>query len=194
MMARQHLEFAGITSIAATTYLATIGPDILIDNPMLFIGTSLIGSLIPDIDSPSSTIGMLFPHLSVWINNKFEHRTITHDLLLWSIVAIISSILFPITLGFWCGYIGHLILDAFTVAGICWGYSFHKHYFKAWRYNMKNMRFRDGVIHLSPRSLRVRSHTFAAKVLTLTLALGIAYIFYYIDGGMSIKEILLLLD
>lgn len=192
MMARQHLEFAAITSVTAAYYLTGTNIEVF-DYPLLFMGTALLGSLVPDIDSPNSAIGSSLPHLSLWINRKFEHRTVTHDLLLWTIVAVICSIIFPLSLGFWYGYLGHLLIDAFTTSGICWGYFFHKKYFKVWRYNMKNMDLRDGVIHLLPRDFRVRSNGFGAKVLTIVLALGVSYLYYYHNGGLSILEIITIL-
>lgn len=38
-----------------------------------------IGSLLPDIDAPSSRMGRTFPKLSKWFYDTFGHRTLTHS-------------------------------------------------------------------------------------------------------------------
>jgi len=45
------------------------------------LAITAIGSLLPDIDTPTSSVGRpLFP-LASWINRKVGHRTVTHSFL-----------------------------------------------------------------------------------------------------------------
>lgn len=100
---------------------------------------AVIGSIIPDIDNPSSIIGHIFYPISTYLERKFGHRTITHSLLGW----LIASILFiPLLfIGIWLlgfvynlefviwdlaprwlsafsiGYASHLVLDMFNKRG-----------------------------------------------------------------------------
>lgn len=80
----------------------------------------ILGSMFPDVDTPYSKSGKIFP---LWI--LFKHRGVTHTLL----SAIILSI--PIiyinkyyALSFFIGYILHLITDTFTPTGVKWFYPF----------------------------------------------------------------------
>jgi hypothetical protein len=48
----------------------------------LALGAALLGSLLPDIDTPKSSLGRLLPFLSIPIERRWGHRTLTHSLLL----------------------------------------------------------------------------------------------------------------
>ncbi len=54
-----------------------------------YIATTIIASVLPDIDHTRSIIGKIFLPFSRFINRRFGHRTITHSLL----VLLISSLL-----------------------------------------------------------------------------------------------------
>ena len=45
------------------------------------IAGAIIGSVLPDIDSPRSYIGRVLPYASIPIERQWGHRTITHSLL-----------------------------------------------------------------------------------------------------------------
>jgi inner membrane protein len=86
-------------------------------SPML-IPIGIFAAILPDIDAPRSLMGRLFPKLSVRIDGRYGHRTITH-----SIAALISvsspGILGPsIVLPLFVGYGSHLILDMLTPSGV----------------------------------------------------------------------------
>lgn len=51
---------------------------------------ALIGSIFPDIDHPRSTIGKLFSFISIPLERKYGHRTITHSL----VGLVFSSVIF----------------------------------------------------------------------------------------------------
>lgn len=91
------------------------------DAAIMFVVASIIGSVFPDIDHPSSLIGRLLFPVSVLINKLFGHRTITHSLLGFILIgsgayAAVGSIS-PLWLGFVLGYISHLLADMMTIQG-----------------------------------------------------------------------------
>jgi membrane-bound metal-dependent hydrolase YbcI (DUF457 family) len=53
---------------------------------------AILGAIIPDIDHPRSIIGKLFLPISIPLERRYGHRTITHSLIGWAI----SSILFAV--------------------------------------------------------------------------------------------------
>lgn len=105
------------------------------------IGASAVGSLIPDIDLPNSTIGKKVKPISIIINKMFGHRTITHAPI-WIIPLLILHKFMPniahglsantITLlqhtivGYVAGFVCHLLGDMFTVGGIPLLYPFKR--------------------------------------------------------------------
>ena len=75
-----------------------------------------VASLLPDVDLPTSKIGRLFFWLSVPLERRFGHRTLTHSAVMLLGVAAPAAPLGWITpLYYWavvCGYWSHLwILD-----------------------------------------------------------------------------------
>ena len=91
--------------------------------PALFCIGSCIGSLIPDIDSPTSAIGKPLKPISKLINKGFGHRTITHSGL-WLIPLLIGyfSLKSLFLLGYIIGFLSHLFSDSLTSGGIAWLY------------------------------------------------------------------------
>lgn len=141
-MGRQHLAFGFTTAtVTALLYWEQVST---FSSPYLFIGLSVLGSLLPDIDTPESTIGRALPLLSK-LCNKAGHRTFFHDIGIWAVFLLILSYFYPVTIGLTVGYLGHLFLDGLTAKGIpLFG---------------KN-------IHLLPYRMKFYSNSFAAKVAT----------------------------
>ncbi len=79
-------------------------------------------SLLPDMDLPPSKIGRLFWFLSVPLERRFGHRTLTHSLLMLGIVAVVSYPLTWLQPLYWgCvvgGYGSHLWMDMLNVRGV----------------------------------------------------------------------------
>jgi len=104
----------------------------------VLIGGSIIGSLMPDIDLPSSTVGKKVKPLSYLIHQIFGHRGITHTpilhiicsifllLLGGSLTGIIRLIYLGFVMGLFVGGISHIILDSMTVKGLPLFYPFTK--------------------------------------------------------------------
>ncbi|WP_018250272.1 metal-dependent hydrolase [Orenia marismortui] len=78
----------------------------------------ILGSLLPDIDHPQSTIGRVFFFISHPINKSFGHRNLTHSLVLWIPVIILGSYLSQPILWVGVGAFSHLILDSWNVSGV----------------------------------------------------------------------------
>jgi len=77
-----------------------------------------LGSLLPDIDHPKSTIGRIFLPISIYLNKKVGHRTLTHSLLLWIPLNLIGLYFYKPLFYITMGAISHLILDCWNVSGV----------------------------------------------------------------------------
>lgn len=91
----------------------------------VFVTSTLLGSLLPDIDHPQSWLGKRIPFISIPVSAIFGHRGITHSLfgmlLLISIcfaIAISLQILTAPLTGILIGYVGHVLGDWVTPSGI----------------------------------------------------------------------------
>jgi inner membrane protein len=164
MLGKQHLLFGTVTGIATVITLNQLG---VIDETGMyeFTGMAMLGSLLPDIDMTTSTIGRILKPVSFILSKAIGHRTYTHDVFLNIILCVISMLYMknnymmylPLATGLWFGIFGHLLLDSFTVNGLPVLYLFNK----------KN-------IHILPYRLRVYSSEDNAKYLTvLLIAVGI---------------------
>jgi inner membrane protein len=104
----------------------------ILSNPIA-IGTTLIASILPDIDHTKSLIGKLFLPLSRYLNRRFGHRTITHSITFLGLLALFLLFLErnffpdnPITTIFVMAYISHLLLDMATIQGVPLFYPFFR--------------------------------------------------------------------
>lgn len=80
---------------------------------------SAVGSLLPDIDEPKSTIGRKIPGTFL-IKFLFSHRGFFHSLLATGLFYLILLMVTgqALALLFTAGYISHLLLDAITPSGV----------------------------------------------------------------------------
>ncbi|MDO8563699.1 MAG: metal-dependent hydrolase [Nanoarchaeota archaeon] len=88
-----------------------------VTNKLLFIPIVLIASLLPDVDSITSSAGSwrFFRPIQMMVN----HRGFFHSYTFCIIVTILLTFLYPISaLPFFLGYSFHLLADSFTVQGI----------------------------------------------------------------------------
>ncbi|MGL4450264.1 MAG: metal-dependent hydrolase [Sarcina sp.] len=104
MLAATHriggIAFGAVLPLAIQKYM-----NIELENQIVFVALTMsggaLGSLIPDIDSTSSTLGRKIKPLSKFISNKFGHRGGTHTLvacLIFTIFCFIFSSKFKIYL------------------------------------------------------------------------------------------------
>ncbi len=117
MRAPTHIVF-GIFS--ATSVFALFSASLHKD--LTAVGAVVIGSLLPDIDSPKSTLGRMLPFASTAIERQWGHRTITHGLLMWMVLAVL---LLPLCVwrkavygALLIGYLSHLLIDCATKSGV----------------------------------------------------------------------------
>ena len=114
MTSGTHIAFASVLYLGGAT-LFGYKPD--------GIGWLLaaVASLGPDVDLPTSKIGRLFFWLSVPLERRFGHRTITHSVVGMLTVALIASPLWWVRpLYFWCvlgGTWSHVWIDMLNVRG-----------------------------------------------------------------------------
>lgn len=101
-------------------------------NP-LFIGVTIIASLLPDIDHTKSIIGKVFYPLARWLSINYGHRTITHSIFFLvgiSIISVFTEKVFNDSYSFsliiFFGLLSHLIFDMITLQGIPLFFPFYK--------------------------------------------------------------------
>lgn len=148
------------------------------------IASSVLGSILPDIDLPNSKAGNKLKPIAKVINKLFGHRTITHAplwlvplfLLLHNLSELTSA--FPIAIktnlsclliGYISGFISHLLGDMLTKGGIPLFYPFKKH-----RY------------HLTPAP----SGKYDALLIVITVFIYI--VFYIVMGKFNLLNTLIL--
>lgn len=149
---RAHKIGGTCSGIITSALLFADNPTIinLISATLIICGASF-GSIMPDIDKPTSKIGrkLFIKPISSYIHKKYGHRTITHSAILSLIflsLLIGSSYMFRevpfyfysnFTIGFSVGYVSHLILDSLTVEGIPLFYPFDKTKYRFMKFKTK---------------------------------------------------------
>lgn len=155
MLGKSHLMFGAVT--AATTiailnqYTSVISSE---DTAAWLFCGALVGSLLPDIDLPTSTLGKRIKPISTFLNNTIGHRTWTHDILLMVVLCILSYHYAPLSAGIWFGVFGHLFLDGCTVNGVPFSCIGKK------------------TVHFLPKRMRMYSNEIVSEVFTLLLCGG----------------------
>lgn len=86
------------------------------------VATAALGSLLPDVDLPTSAVGRpLFP-IAKALNEQIGHRTLTHSFVgIFLLLLILSPLFFLGSLILWAlviGYVSHLLIDTVNKAGI----------------------------------------------------------------------------
>jgi inner membrane protein len=111
LKARQHMGMALV-----------IGIGLFHNDVMGFVYTPLmmVGSLLPDIDTPFSKLGKYNIFAAM-----MRHRGFMHSLLTSGIIAVAGTLINPVV-GVWVsvGYLSHLFADSLTPSGIRWLYPF----------------------------------------------------------------------
>lgn len=139
MIAVTHQTF-GITFGLITVFflqLFNIQPN-GIGESLIFFVLVLLGSLLPDLDTPKSKLGRKFWPISFIISLFVKHRTATHSLLFVAVVGAVSGILFATFSSSWffilaitVGTSSHIVGDWLTKRGVPFLYPFKKERFKA---------------------------------------------------------------
>lgn len=126
MLARTHLAFAlGIATLPLYALSLVDKATLQGVEVSLYLGGIALGSLLPDIDEPNSTLGRQLPLLSSLIHRLFGHRGATHSFLFPFGVALLGwgiassqGIALEAVIGLWLGVWLHLIGDMLTKSGI----------------------------------------------------------------------------
>lgn len=115
MMFRNHLVVTTAVAIVSVKYIEFAMP------LWAVIGCIYFGSLFPDLDHPSSTIGRRMRFISIPLGGIFGHRQITHSI--WPFVGVV--LLFDmqgpggiLVFAFMIGYFSHLLGDILSDSGI----------------------------------------------------------------------------
>jgi len=90
-------------------------------DPLILVGSSVIGALIPDICHSGSKIGRTFRITSKVVNKIFGHRSFTHSLLFLLLMSVVMNTYISnesITAGVLLGMVSHYLLDMATKNGI----------------------------------------------------------------------------
>jgi len=113
MLFRTHFVFAVLLSLFFVKYL-----ELSFIGKIIFVIFFFFATVFVDIDSTKSKIG------NFWFLRPFQwfisHRGMIHSLMFGVILSFIFFLIYPAAgIGFFLGYLLHLILDMFTREGIC---------------------------------------------------------------------------
>jgi len=122
-MGTTHLALAAAMFLSLKEFGLSVGVD------LVFVAV-LVGSIFPDIDHPRSSIArqsFLTQGISRVASSVSEHRGIFHSLVasiiltlpLYAILSYSGLAVAP-ALGFWFGYLAHLVGDSATRGGVKW--------------------------------------------------------------------------
>ena len=77
-----------------------------------------VGSLLPDIDHPQSSIGRIFFFFSIPLNKWFGHRRTIHGFALWGMVALAGYFLWQPIMWIALGAFSHIFIDTLNISGV----------------------------------------------------------------------------
>ena len=117
MTAPTHIAF-GLLTVASSFSLFSMS----IHRNLPAVACAIIGSLLPDVDSPRSSIGRMMPLASIPIERRWGHRSITHSLLCMLALSVVTLPLLAYQSASYAaillGYMSHLIADCATKSGV----------------------------------------------------------------------------
>ncbi len=117
MTAPTHIAFGLLTVAGSFSFFS-----LPLHRNLPAIACAIIGSVLPDIDSPRSYIGRVLPYASIPIERQWGHRTITHSLLcLLALSVMIWPLLIyqiPCYAALLLGYLSHIVADCATKSGV----------------------------------------------------------------------------
>ena len=117
MTAPTHIAF-GLLTVASSFSLFSMS----FHRNIPAVACAIIGSLLPDVDSPNSYIGRIMPFASIPIERRWGHRTVTHSLLCMIALSVVTLPLLAYQSACYAavliGYMSHLIADCTTKSGV----------------------------------------------------------------------------
>jgi inner membrane protein len=160
MTGKTHL----LIGVGAGLLMVHYAPQPTLASTVGMIAAAALGSLLPDIDSPESTINNWIPPLRL-LTLFFKHRGIFHTLyipLLFALIGIVQPQLQHWMFALSAGYLSHLVADCMTIHGLSVLYPL----------SIK--------VHLLPPGFRIQTGGIVERLLLLGLLAGIGYYLYLI--------------
>ena len=115
MLAGTHVAFSTVLYLGGATVFEY-------ETNLVYWSIAALFSLMPDVDLPTSKVGRPLFFISVPLEKRFGHRTITHSFIGVAILCILASPLyFYFPLAFWAvigGYWSHLQIDMSNIRGV----------------------------------------------------------------------------
>ena len=113
MLYKTHLAFGVLSALLVMPFVSTA-------NKYLFFFFVLVGSLLPDVDTPHSKFGRKLGVISKFFAAVAGHRTIFHSLLFAILIpgVVWYFVSKPYGVALFIGYLSHLMMDAITKSGI----------------------------------------------------------------------------
>lgn len=102
-------------SVAGAGFMFLAQKNGISPEPVAFMLSCTLGSVLPDIDHPKSYIGRRVPLIPKLLYKTVGHRTLTHSILF---TLLASMLLYKLNhaagIGLWAGITSHIILDICT--------------------------------------------------------------------------------
>ena len=112
MRAKTHLAFGFFSGLVLMNFIN-------IGNKYLLFVFLLLGTLLPDIDTPNSKISRKIPVIPRILSLFAKHRGIFHSVFLaLGFAAIVWIFNETYGLALFAGYLSHLLIDGFTKQGV----------------------------------------------------------------------------
>lgn len=121
MLGTHHMMTGGAAGLAAGAWSGYVGLGWLLGAapvPAIVCAAAVLGSLLPDIDIPTSTISKLLGGWSV----PGRHRTWTHAIWVPAALAIICAVAGGSAMlgGIVVGWLMHELMDSLSAGGVVW--------------------------------------------------------------------------
>ena len=113
MLFRTHITLVFLTGLF---FVNLLNPP----NKILFMALAMFGSILPDVDNPTSKIGRFVKPVGYF----FKHRGIVHSLFTMAFLSLILSLFTNHFYAFSLGFTAHLVVDSLTPMGIGFFYPF----------------------------------------------------------------------
>jgi inner membrane protein len=127
MMARTHIISSAAVAIPLF-YAVVPSQEAFIQFLPVVVGSVAFGAILPDIDEPRSKVGHMLAPIAIVVSSLFRHRTVTHSLVIWGALFLITlalwffttlpTIALLIAFGVTGGSFLHIIGDLMTTAPV----------------------------------------------------------------------------
>ena len=108
MLLRTHLAIAILGILILSPFIS---------DKIIFVGMAVFGTILVDLDSPSSLFGkiIIFRPFQLFL----RHRGIMHSILFGVLLSLVFAMFYPVlAFGFFTGFALHLVVDSFTREGV----------------------------------------------------------------------------